>query len=562
MKIPKFFAVILFINLILLTSCTKEVKNNWDDFTNNFVESYFKQNPDQAVLMGRHEYDGQIADYSNKGIQERLTWYKNQKGIAQQYKDADLSEEQRIEKQNLLRVIDENLFKIQIVRWPYNNGDYYSWQLAPTIYLEKDYAPLEQRMKAYVKYLQSMKIATEQIQNNFTNEPSLSRSYLTIAKNIFSGFADFMKSDAPKGFENVKDEKLWQDFDRESDKTIKTLNEFVKWLDSKIPNATDSFAMGSEKYSQMLFATDRLNMPLSELKKLAQDDLERNLAALKKACEKYLPGKTVEECIQIVKANKPKIGSIEEAREQLPILEKFLKEKNIVAIPSYTNLFVNESPPFQRSSGAYINTPTPYDKEKVGNYYIAPPDPKWTKEERDKYILSKNELLFTSVHEVWPGHFLQSLFNNNNKSLLSKIYWNYTTGEGWAHYTEEMMYENGLGNHAPDYEIAMRLEALNRNVRFIASIKMHTEGMSVDEAEQMFLKYAYKDKAGARQEAFRGTYDPQYYGYTLGKILIRKLRDEWMAKTGTNNLSEFHTKFLSSGNVPIPLIEEDMLKKK
>ena len=163
-------------------------------------------------------------------------------------------------------------------------------------------------------------------------------------------------------------------------------------------------------------------MPLSELKKLAQDDLERNLTALKRACEKYLPGKTVEECIQIVKANKPKIGSIEEAREQLPILENFLKEKNIVAIPSYTNLFVNESPPFQRSSGAYINTPTPYDKEKVGYYYITPPDPKWTKEERDKYISSKNELLFTSVHEVWPGHFLRSLYRNNNKSSIAKIF--------------------------------------------------------------------------------------------------------------------------------------------
>ena len=526
MKTQKCFAVIFFMSLLLLTSCTKEVKNNWDDFTKDFVESYFKKNPDWAVYYGRHEYDGQIADYSDKGIQERIVWYKNQKELAQQFKDANLSEVQRIEKQNLLRVIDENLFKIQTVRWPYNNSNYYTWQLAPSIYLEKDYAPLEQRMKSYVKYLQSMQITAKQIQNNFANEPTISRSYLKIAKIKFTGFADFMKTDAPKGFENVKDENLWKDFNRESEKTINTINELVKWLDSKIPNATDSFAMGSEKYSQMLYATDRLSIPLSELKKMAEDDLERNLTALKSACKKYLLGKTIEECIQVVKANKPKIGSIEEAREQLPILENFLKEKNIVAIPSYTNLLINESPPFQRSSGAYINTPTPYDKEKVGYYYIAPPDPKWTKEERDKYIESKNELLFSSVHEVWPGHFLQSLYEKDNKSSIAKIFVNYTTNEGWAHYTEEMMYENGLGNFAPDYEIAMRFWALIRNVRFIVSIKMHTEGMSIDEAEQMFLKYAYYDNPGGRQEAFRGTFDPQYYGYTLGKILIRKLKDE------------------------------------
>ena len=212
MKSQKCFAVILFINLILLTSCSKEVKNNWDDFTKDFVESYFKQNPDQAVLVGRHEYDGQIADYSDKGIRKRVEWYKSQKELAQKFEDIDLSEEQRIEKQNLLRVIDEKLFTIETVRWPYNNADYYSWQLAPSIYLEKDYAPLEQRMKGYVKYLQSMQITTKQIQNNFANEPSLSRSYLKIAKDIFGGFADFMKTDAPKGFENVKDENLWTGF--------------------------------------------------------------------------------------------------------------------------------------------------------------------------------------------------------------------------------------------------------------------------------------------------------------------------------------------------------------
>ena len=315
-------------------------------------------------------------------------------------------------------------------------------------------------MKGYVKYLQSMQIAAKQIQNNFANEPTLSRSHLIVAKNIFIGFANFMKTDAPKGFENVKDKKLWQDFNRESDKTINTLNEFVIWLDSKIPNASDSFAIGSEKYSQMLYATDRIRIPLLELKKMAEDDLERNLTALKKACEKYLPDKTIEECIQIVKADKPKKGCIEEAREQLPFLEKFLKENNIVLIPNYTKLFVRESPPFMRSSKAFISPPMPYDKEKVGIYYITPPDPKWTKEVRDKYIYSNNVLLFNSAHEVWPGHFLQFLYSNNNKSLIAKIFWNYTTGEGWAHYSEEMMYEKGLGNYAPDYEIAMRLGAL------------------------------------------------------------------------------------------------------
>ena len=546
--------------LIVVSSCTKETKNNWDSFVNDFVESYFEQNPDQAVLIGRHEYDGQLADYSDKGIRKRIDWFKNQKELAQQFNDSNLSKAQRIEKQNLIRVVDENIFKMETVRWPYRNADYYSWVIDPSYYLANDYAPLEQRMNSYVKFLQSMQIATEQIQDNFKNEPYLSQSYIKIARIVFDGYAEFMKTDALKGFENVKDEKLWLNFNRENEKTITTINKFVKWLDVQMPSAPDSFAMGSEKYSQMLYATERINIPLSELKKIAEDDLERNLSALKIACKKFSPDKTIEECIKIVQDDKPKQSPIDEAQLQLPLLKKFLSDKNIVTIPGYTNLFVKKSTPFMSSFGAYTTNSGPYDKDMVGIYYITPPNPKWTKEERAKYIMSRNELLFTSVHEVWPGHFLQAIFINKNKSLISKNFWHYTASEGWAHYTEEMMYEEGLGNYSPDYEIAMRLWVLTRNVRFIVSIKMHTEGMTVQEATQMFLKYAYKDEAGARQEAFRGTFDPQYYSYMLGKIFLRDLKNKWVAQNSSKDLNEFHTKFLSYGNLPISLIEKDMME--
>jgi len=543
-----------------VSSCTKETKNNWDSFVNDFVKSYFEQNPDQAVLIGRHEYDGQLADYSDKGIRKRIEWFKNQKELAQHFNDSNLSKEQRIERQNLLRVLDENIFKMETVRWPYRNADYYSWVLDPSFYLVNDYAPLAQRMYSYIKYLQSMQIAIEQIHNNFNNETNLSQSCIKIARIVFDGYAEFMKIDAPKGFENIKDDKLWQDFNRENEKTLATITKFVQWLDLEIPNATDRFAIGSEKYSQMLYATERINIPLAELIKIAEDDLERNLAALKIASNNFAPDKTLEECIKTVQGDKPKRSPIEEAQLQLSLLEKFLKGKNIVTIPSYTNLFVKESTPFMSSFGAYATNSGPYEKDMVGIYYITQPDTNWTKEERKKYIMSRNELLFTSVHEVWPGHFLQSIFINKNKSLISKIFWHYSTNEGWAHYTEEMMYEEGFGNYSPDYEIAMRLWALSRNVRFIVSIKMHTEGMTIQEATQMFLRYAYKDEAGARQEAFRGTFDPQYYSYTLGKIFIRNLKNKWMDQNIGKDLNEFHSKFLSYGNVPITLIEKDMMK--
>jgi len=556
-----FLIIFLITFLTIANSSGQEVKNNWDSFVTDFVESYFKQNPDWAVYNGRHEYDGQIADYSDKGIRARVVWYKKQKGLADIFNDSNLSPEQLLEKKNLLRIIDENVFMMEQLRKPYKYADYYFWQLAPSLYLEKNYAPLKQRMRGYINYLHSMKIGTEQIRNNFENESSLSRYDIETAKITFDGFADFIKTDAPLGFESVKDEILWDEFKKATEETVYAIDEFVNWLDTQIPNATVKFAMGSEKFSQMLYAADRIDIPLSELIKLAEDDIQRNLTALKSACQRYSPGRSVEECIRIIKSQKKEYNPLEKARDQLPILEKLLIDKNIVAVPEYEKLSILEAPSFMSGSSALIKLPSAFDKKSEGFYYITPPNHKWLKEQRISYLMEKNILLFTSVHEVWPGHFLQSLYYNKNKSLLAKVYpVNYTNLEGWAHYTEEMMFDEGLGNHQPNYEIAMRIWALQRDVRFIASFKMHTGGMSIKDAEQLFIKTAFLDSISASREALRGIWDPQYYGYTLGKILIRKLKDNWMAKTGIYNINEFHTKFLSYGVIPISLIEEDMLK--
>ncbi len=554
-----YLPILFFLYITLFLSCNQNPELNWDSYVNDFVESYFKQNPDWAVLNGRHDYDGQISDYSDKGIKERVMWFKNQKKLTDGFDDKVLTKEQILEKKNLLRVIDENIFLMEIARNPYNNANYYAWQMAPSLYLEKNYAPFSQRMKGYINYLHSVKIAVKQIQTNFENESPLARYNLEIAKIVFGGFRDFIKTDAPKGFESVKDDSLWVEFNNATKEAIDNLNEFVKWLDNQIPNAPTKFAIGPDKFSQMLYATDRIKIPLSELKIIAEDDLNRNLSALETACQKYSPGKSVEDCMKMFQSQKKDYDPIKKAREQLPILEKFLKEKNIVSILDYTSLSVTETPSFLRGYSAAVVLPYAFDKDMEGIYYITSPDPEWSAQKRKGFLMEENILLNTSVHEAWPGHFLHSLYFNRCKSPLAKIFKNYTCLEGWAHYSEEMMFEEGLGDNKPEFEIAIRSDALLRNVRFLVAIKMHTEGMTVNEAQNMFLNYAFQDSATAENEALRGTYDPQYYVYTLGKLLIRKLKNDWMAKTKSSDLKEFHTKFLSYGVIPIPLIEESML---
>jgi len=268
-------------------------------------------------------------------------------------------------------------------------------------------------------------------------------------------------------------------------------------------------------------------------------------------------------------SDKPKEGAVEAARSQLAMLKDFIVKNNVVSIPSTDEAMVAEAPVYNRSNAAFIQVPGPYDHGVASSYNIAPPDPKWSKAEQAAYIPSEATLLFTSVHEVWPGHFLQFLHSNGNPSKLEALWVGYGFAEGWAHYCEEMMYEKGLGKGDPEKHIGQITDALLRDVRLLSSIGLHTHGMTVAQSEKMFREQAFQDPGNARQQAARGTYDPAYLSYTLGKLMIRKLRTDWVAKAHTASAAapadeqalwhDFHDKFLSFGGPPIPLLRKEMM---
>jgi uncharacterized protein (DUF885 family) len=251
---------------------------------------------------------------------------------------------------------------------------------------------------------------------------------------------------------------------------------------------------------------------------------------------------------------------VEGARAQLGMLRQFVVDHDLVSIPGTEQALVAEAPPYQRSNFAYIDIPGPYEKGMPSVYYISPPDPSWSKADQDAYTPGKSVLLFTSAHEVWPGHFVQFLHANRTRSEIGKLFVGYAYAEGWAHYTEEMMWEAGLGNGTPETHIGQLSEALLRNVRFLCAIGMHTQGMSMASCETMFREQAYQDPGNAHQQAVRGTYDPAYLSYTMGKLMIRKLRADWTANRGGRAAwRAFHDGFLSYGGPPIPLVREQML---
>jgi hypothetical protein len=376
----------------------------------------------------------------------------------------------------------------------------------------------------------------------------------------FGGYAEFFRKEMPPIFAGIEDAKLKADLGEATLAAAKAMEELTGWLESQRATGTDGFALGAPKFREMLRETERVDMPLEDLELVGRKDMERNLAALREACAAFTPKATLGACVNRMRANKPTGGSVEGARAQLAELRQFVLDKKIVSIPSEEQALVAESPPYNRGNFAYISTPGPYENPVVkATYYVAPPDAKWSAAERNAYLPGKAYLLFVSAHEVWPGHYLQGQFANANPSKVGALWWNYSFGEGWAHYAEEMMYDAGLGAGDAEMRVGMLTNALLRDVRFLSAICLHSGCMTLEESEKMFREQAFADAGNARQQALRGTYDPGYLAYTLGKLMIRKLRADWLAANAGATQQQFHDRFLSFGVPPVPMVRSRML---
>lgn len=532
---------------------------SWPAFVERFLDGYFAHRPDLAVMAGRHDFDGRLPNWSREGMALMVHFLKEQRAAAQKF--GSLNRAQEFERQYLIAQIESDLFHIEVAETPYTNPTYYtSFQgLDPNVYVTREYAPLPKRMAAFTAFARNVPAAVEQIRANLRTP--MPRTFVNVGRTSFGGLATFLEKDVPTIFASVQDASLQTEFAAANTEAVTALKSLDQWLADQLPNATDNFALGAEKFRQLLLATEMVDISLDELTKIGQRDLDRNLAAIKAACAKLNPGASIEDCIKQVQSNKPKEGPVQAARDQLHGLKDFLIEHRIVSIPSRDTARVEESLPYMRWNSAYINIPGPYEKGLPAIYYISPPDPSWSPQEQLDYIPAYSDLLFTSIHEVWPGHFLQFLHSNRSPSKFGQVFVGYGFAEGWAHYTEELMWEAGLHNDDPAVHIGQLLNALLRNVRFMSAIGLHTGKMTVAQSKAMFREAAFQDAGTARQQAARGTFDPAYLNYTMGKLMIRKLRDDWCSTRGGRDAwREFHDQFLSYGGPPIPLIRKAMLR--
>lgn len=533
----------------------------WDAYVEQFLTDYFTANPTFAIVQGRHEFDGKLPDWSADGLNKEIARLKSEREKAAAFKDDQLDERQRFERDYLISQIDKDLFWRETADQPHTNPYYYADALDPDVYVSRNYAPLDVRIKAFTTYAKNVPASLEQIKGNL--KAPVAFNLAKIGRQTIGGLADFYDKDVVKVFEPVKDEAVQKEFNDARTAASKAIRDFDTWLGSQANESSNNFALGADKFKQMLKQTEGVDIDLAELERIANADMEKNLAAVKAECDKYAPGMSLVECNAKANLRKaPGKDLVEAATTQLTMLRKFIQEKDVVTVPGTEECQVAVAPPYKSWNFAYINIPGPYEKGLPSIYYVAPPDPTWPKQKQDEYLPGEGSLLFTSVHEGYPGHFLNFLHSNRAKSKFGQVFVGYAFAEGWAHYTEEMMYDAGLGQGDAELHLGQLQEALLRDARFLSAIGLHTKGMTVEESKKLFIEKGLQDEGSADQQSARGTFDPAYLNYTMGKLIIRKLREDWTASRGGRNAwKQFHDAFLSYGGPPIPMVRKAMMGK-
>jgi uncharacterized protein (DUF885 family) len=539
------------------TSVTAKDDSIWGSYMTGFLAGYFPVNPSFAVNQGKHEFDGKLPDWSPEGLKAQIDYRRKAIADAVAIDAAKLTEPQKFERDYLVAAMTKELFWMEEADQPHLNPAFYIDSLDPDVYISRPYADATTRMKAFIAYANAVPKAAEQIKANL--KLPMPASFVKYGQAGFGGFADYYTGEAKAAFASVKDAALQKEFDVSAAKAAAAMKDLAGYVGSK-PSSVGGFALGVDKFSAMVKKTEGVDVPLDQLEAIGRADLKRNQDALKAACATFAPGASMMGCMEKMGANKPADGPVAEARRQLPGIRKFIVDKDLVTIPGTEEAKVEESPPYNRQNAAYIIIPGPYEKNMPSTYYISPPDPSWDQKTKDSFVPGKMDLLGTSVHEVWPGHFLQFLHANRSPSIFGQLFVGYAFAEGWAHYGEEMMIDAGLNNGDPETHIGQLSNALLRDCRFLSAIGLHAKGMTQAQSEAMFLNECYQDAGNAKQQAARGTYDPAYLNYTMGKLMIRKLREDW-TKGDHTKWKAFHDAFLSYGGPPIPMVRQAMMEE-
>jgi uncharacterized protein (DUF885 family) len=451
----------------------------------------------------------------------------------------------------------------RIQQWRHNPDTYVALatQGAYTL-IERNFAPLAQRMQAVIAREQQIPNLLKTAKLNLTAMPA---PWVEIGLEDLAGGIEFIGKDVPAAFAGVSDKNAQAALRASTAAAVAAAKDFQAWLLVQQKTSHGSFVYGADNFRRLL-AADMIDLPAEKVLEAGRAQLKRDQAAFA-VTAKLVDAANPPDALKTIEADHPDSAHlVAEARDQLAGLRAFIVAKKIIDLPGSDLPKVAETPLFQRAViFGEMDAPGPFETNaKQAYYYITPPDASLPAAAQDKYLayFNRSLLLNMSVHEALPGHFVQYLYMRANPdwSLVRKTGHSYTATEGWAHYSEQMMVDQGLSNGDPKLRLAQLQDALLRDCRLIDSVEMHTHGMSLADATQLMATECFQPATVAYKEARRGTADAGYFSYTLGKLMILKLRADVQAKEGKAfTLAKFHDRFENAGLVPIKVIRREIM---
>ena len=535
---------------------------------------YFPAAPTVGTLSGYHHYDTQLEDYSRRKTDAWIADLVFFERRVESVPAAGLDETTRGDREMVLANIRATLLTLSTIRPSEKNPDMYSGGISNGAFslMERKFASPDERLRSLIAREKLMPSRLDEARVNLKNPPHISTE---IAIEQLPGIISFFEHDVPSAFAQAKNSALNAEFKQTNAAVIAALKSYLDWLNSDLlPKSNGDFRIGADAFAKKLQYDEMVDIPLDKLLEIGFADLHKNQQHFKQIAKELEPRKDPRAVLEELGSDHPAPGELLNSfRATFDSLTSFIKSHHIVTIPSEVRPIVEETPPFMRATTfASMDTPGPYEKHATEAYFnVTLPEPTMTAKEVEGFMHSFNRgtVISTAVHEAYPGHYVQFLWVPQAPSRVRKLLGANTNAEGWAHYCEQMMLDAGYGQPgtgAKDQREAKLLrlgqlqDALLRNARFIVGIQMHTGKMSTDQAIEFFQKEGYQSKETAVVETKRGTGDPTYLYYTLGKLEILKLREDLKAKQGAAfSLEQFHNQFLKQGFPPIKIVREAML---
>ncbi len=543
-----------------------------------FSDVYFQYNPTLGTQVGLHQYDTQLEDYSAASNQKEIAalhaFEKKIEAIDPSSLDASVAADREI----LLNHIRSALLTDEVIRPREKNPDVYSSGITNSVFsiMERPYASTSTRLRAAIEREKQMPQVLLEARKNLKNPPHISTE---IALEQIDGDVSFFQNDVPTAFfsgpDAVTDAEAKAAFAKSNAAVIDALKSYGAWLKSDLlPRSNGDFKLGADTFTKKLRYDEMVDIPLDRLLQIADDDLHKNQAEFARIAKEVDPSKSPQDVLAELATIHPAPDKLLNAfQDTFTSLISFINTHHIITIPSKVEPTLEETPPFMRATtSASMDPPGPFETHSTKAYFnVTLPEKGWTAEHIAEHMAEFNvgTIISTSVHEAYPGHYVQFLWQDEFPSKVRKILGAATNVEGWAHYTEQMMLDQGYGQpgtgakderEAKLIRLGQLQDALLRDARFVNSIKLHTGQFTFDQAVDFFVNQGYQSHSVGLMETKRGTADATYLYYTLGKLEIMKLRIDMMKKQGTTfNLEAFHNDFMRQGPAPIKIIRKAML---